>query len=146
MMYSNWFLLLFLIGIAVLIVILAIKLIKGDAPSVNGSRPGGPELIRQYRELYESGTITFEEFERKKKEILEGRESKGSFLDYVDGLAEDRSYRILWFVLGFFIQLVGIVLFILWRKEHPGAAKYALAGAIVPLAVLVLISTLNIAI
>ena len=69
--------------------------------------------------------------------------STGSSLDYVDGLAEDRSYRILWFVIVFFIQLVGIVLFILWRKEHPMAAKYALAGAIVPLAGLILFSICN---
>lgn len=144
MYYSDLFLLLLLIGAVIAIVILVIRFSKKDEPKVSYSGARGPDLIRQYRELYEGGAITLEEYERKKREILEGRESKGSFLDYVDELAEDGSYRILWFVIGFFIQLVGIVLFILWRKEHPMAAKYALAGAVVPLAVVILLSICNV--
>lgn len=38
-------------------------------PSVN-SKVDGPEEIRQYKQLYDDGIITKEEFEAKKKEIL----------------------------------------------------------------------------
>lgn len=40
-----------------------------------------------------------------------------------------------WGVLGFFIPLVGLILYFCWRKEKPNAAKAALYGMIARLAI-----------
>ena len=43
-------------------------------------------------------------------------------------------------LLGFFVPIVGIILFALWRVDRPQRAKAALTGAIISIVVYVLIS------
>lgn len=45
--------------------------------------------------------------------------------------AEDEGSKIGYGILGFFIPVVGLVLYILWKKEKPGTARAAGKGALV---------------
>ncbi len=46
-----------------------------------------------------------------------------------DVLARDE-YSILWGILGFFIPMAGLILFIAWHKDRPKSGRYAGVGAL----------------
>ena len=48
-----------------------------------------------------------------------------------------------WAVLGFFIPIVGLVLFLVWRREKPRCAKMAGMGALVSVIVSVLFNMIS---
>ena len=47
-----------------------------------------------------------------------------------------------WAVLGFFIPIVGLVLYLVWRDEKPSSAKMAGLGALVSVAISIVFSIL----
>lgn len=50
---------------------------------------------------------------------------------YQSNYVEDQQYDFLWAVLGFFVPLVGLILFLLWQNTKPMTAKYIGIGALV---------------
>ena len=44
---------------------------------------------------------------------------------------EKREYDVLWALVGFFVPLVGLILYLIWKDEKPKAAKAAGIGALV---------------
>ena len=46
-------------------------------------------------------------------------------------MEENKSQNFLWGLLGFFVPIVGFVLFIVWNKEKPGAGKAVGIGALI---------------
>lgn len=54
-----------------------------------------------------------------------------------DPLFKDE-YAILWGILGFFVPVAGLVLFILWNKEKKKIAKYAGIGALIRVILVIL--------
>ncbi len=96
------------------------------------------EQLRQYKELLDEGIITAEEFEQKKRQILGEKEYSSTIDGTINRVADDESLLWLWFLISFFFQIVGIVLFIIWREEKPKTAKYCLIGALIPIAITVI--------
>lgn len=64
------------------------------------------------------GDITLEEYEAREKRAQKYAQEQ-----------KDRKQAILWGIVGFLIPIVGIVLFLVWRKSKPTSAKAALIGA-----------------
>lgn len=92
------------------------KLIKNASlPTQLNKQKVSPEEFekRAAAGLY-GGNVTIEEYEARERYAQEQK---------------DRKQAILWGIVGFLIPIVGIVLFLVWRKSKPTSAKAALIGA-----------------
>ncbi len=58
---------------------------------------------------------------------------------YLEDEKSNDSGSIGWGVLGFFLPLVGLILFLVWKKEKPKSAKMSLIGAAISLMAIVVI-------
>ena len=114
------------------------------------------ELIK-YKDLLDRGIITPEEYERKKAQLLAGSAPIASGQSptpyatqtaytaqpaYVAQPAQADTGSAGWAVLGFFIPLVGLILYLVWSSTRPMDAKQAGKGALVSVIVAVALSIL----
>ena len=72
----------------------------------------------------------------KKNEIKEVNEKTESAKEEVKQVqnnygTSDSSYSFLWGILGYFIPVVGLILFVIWRETKPKDSKAAGIGALV---------------
>ena len=110
------------------------------------------DLLFKYKELLDSGIITQEEFDAKKNEILAIKEvatnnvssqpvSGANGANAANGAANTNQVddgSIGWAVLGAFIPLVGLILFIVWNNTKPNSAKKAGIGALIGVGIAIL--------
>lgn len=110
------------------------------------------EILKEYKKLLENEIITQEEFDAKKKEILFAMDESNKVNSHTDrplnnyaeatqttqqgpqitqGNQDQDTGSMGWGVLGFFLPLVGLILFLVWQSERPNDAKMAGKGALI---------------
>lgn len=112
------------------------------------------ELLKQYKELLDAGIITQEEFETKKAEVLSNMEARKQVATVnaqksnatqsnvtqssaavnrtaVSAGVNSNESTAGWAVLGFFIPIVGLILYLVWKADYPAKAKSAGKGALI---------------
>lgn len=112
------------------------------------------EILKEYKNLLENEIITQEEFDAKKKEILSvidkdnkdnrhtdrpassfaeaAQTTQGSQINQTAPANQEQNTSSMgWGVLGFFLPLVGLILFLVWQNDRPNDAKMAGKGALI---------------
>lgn len=112
------------------------------------------ETLKEYKKLLDNEIITQEEFDAKKKEILGAIDEINTVNNHIDRQAsgfagtsqtthgaqinpkpqvqqEQDTGSMGWGVLGFFLPLVGLILFLVWQDTRPKDAKMAGKGALI---------------
>lgn len=112
------------------------------------------ELLVKYKELLDNGIISQEEFEAKKAEILSIPETEPAKAVTSNSTTAptnttttttapantnpDDDGSAGWAVLGAFIPLVGLILFLVWNTSKPNCAKKAGIGALIGVGIVIL--------
>ena len=84
------------------------------------------EELSTLKELLDKGIITQEEFESKKAQLLAA--PAGSLSNQVPSGTDDGGVG--WLVLGLFIPIVGLILYLVWKDTKPLSAQQAGKGAV----------------
>lgn len=85
------------------------------------------EELASLKELLDKGIITQEEFESKKAQLLAA--PAGSLNSQVPAGTDDGGVG--WLVLGLFIPIVGLILYLVWKDTKPLSAQQAGKGALI---------------
>lgn len=88
--------------------------------------------LTSLKQLLDQGIITQEEFDAKKTQILNAQPVSQQQPPANQAIApQEDSGSFGWAVLGFFIPLVGLILYLVWKDSKPNSAKSAGRGALV---------------
>ena len=85
------------------------------------------EELSTLKELLDKGIMTQEEFESKKAQLLAA--PAGSLSSQVPSGTDDGGVG--WLVLGLFIPIVGLILYLVWKDTKPLSAQQAGKGALI---------------
>lgn len=107
------------------------------------------EKILRYKQLLDEGIITQEEFDLKRRELLSLPESQPVQQNMQRSMPQQPAQQVMpqqpvqqaapqkqegsvgWGVLGFFVPIVGLILFLVWNDKDPQNARYAGIGALI---------------